>query len=71
MMLVCLKRADRCKLDMLAPPEYYVRPQVSRQMQVGHAYPLPRLSAHRLLSLVQKDSCQKLSMKRNYFLANH
>ena len=40
------------------------QPQVSRQMSVGHVYPLSRLIVHHLLT----DSCRKLSMKRNFFL---
>ena len=40
------------------------QPQVSRQMSVGHVYPLSRLILHHLLT----DSCRKLSMKRNFFL---
>ena len=59
---------DRCKSDILAPPEYYASSQVSRQMQVVHTYPFSRLCAHHLR--VQKGSHQKLSMKINSFLAN-
>ena len=60
---VGLKGVGRYKLGLLALPEYYFRPQVSRKMQVGHAYPLPHLSAHYLL----RDSCRKLSVKRIHF----
>ena len=40
------------------------RPQVNRQMQVEHVYPLSRWNLHHLI----RDSCRKLSIKINSIL---